>query len=237
MSDPTHTPKKYIRLEFAVHFLCYKRPRATYEALKSLYGYYPKVKVHLVSDAGDDFSALARHFKCDYTYEHRNIHAPGRRDPFEYVRRIFDSCNRYSAPWIVLMEDDVRVRDKISKHPDAHIAGPSGPAFSGKAQAYLRGKYPELEINGYNGCGGCIFSRKGFLKAYESISEIAVLPRDLDSRIHHHADALLSFMFLNAGMLSRRWLDHSEDSGTHRGPGSAFDHQFKHFYNQPMVEL
>jgi len=237
MSDLSNPSKKYIDIDFAVHFLCYRRPRATFEALKSLRQFYPDVKVHLISDGGDDFSPIANYFHCDYTYERRNINSPERRRPYEGIKRIHRTCEKYSSEWVILMEDDVRVRDRISKYPDAHIAGPSGPRFTAAIEKYLRNKYSGLEINGYNGCGGCIFNRLAFLEAYANITEIKKLPVSWDHRIHRNADALLTFTFLNAGFVARRWLDHSEECGVHHGPASAFDHQFKFYYNHQMLRL
>jgi len=237
LEDKRNPHKKYIRLSFAVHLQCFKQPRATFEALKSLRQYYPDVPVHLISDGGHDFSGIAKHFHCDYTHANQNVSRPGFRQPFEWIKRLRKTCEMYRTAWIIMMEDDVRVRDRISKNPDAHIAGPSGPEFTAAAKAFLLRKHPGLEINGYNGCGGCIFHRVSFLHAYKKVHEIKELPMEADWRVHKSTDAFLTFMFLNAGYVARRWLDHSEERGQHKGPASAFDHQFKMYYNQPMINL
>jgi hypothetical protein len=247
IADKTNPAKEYLDLKFLVYFQCFNQKKATFEALRSLRRFYPDVKVHLVSDKGEDFSEIAKYFGCDYTYAQENLAYWPCRDIIAWFGRLYDTCKMYKdVDWIIIMEDDVRVRDRISKYPNANLAGQGGwnGSFEGAhlskaAKDYVWSLHPGLEINGFSGCGGSIFHRASFMECYENIKAYNVEKfRQLDERLTWATDIGLTFLFLINGLINRRWLDLSEDSvgPWAYGPAAAFDHKFRALYNQPLTE-
>ena len=247
MRDKRMPKKEYIDLKFAAYFQCFNKRRATAEALRSFRKFYPDIPVHLLSDDGEDFSAIAKKFTCDYTYDRKNVGAGPVpcKDIKAWFKRLYDTCMMYeNAEWILILEDDVRTRDRISKYPNAHLAGQAGGnyniSFSQAAKEYIWKFYPELEINGFSGCGGSIFHRKSFLMCYENIDRFDVEKlKKLDDRLCWATDICLDYFFNLNGFISRRWLDLSAENfayGSEYGPASAFDHQYKKYYKKSFME-
>lgn len=237
--------KKYIDIKIGAYFQCFNQKKATFETLKSFRKYYPDAPVYLLSDKGEDFSEIARHFNCDYEYSEENIAYWPCKNIIGWLARINKVCEKFSdCDWILLLEDDVRVRDKISKMPRGHLVGQGGgdnlkggKQISLKAKEYIWDRYPGLEINGISGCGGSIFHRKSFIDCYKNIEEYDVETlKKLDNGLSWATDFALTFLFLMNGLLVRRWLDHSDEPAKNYGPASAFDHYFKIYYQQSLTE-
>jgi len=241
LADRRMPPKKYIDLKFAVYFQCFDQQRATAEALKSFRSFYPDIAISLLSDKGEDFRDVAKRFRCDYTYAEENLGYWPCKDIKAWFRRLYDTCSMYKdAEWILLLEDDIRTRDRISKYPNAHLAGQAGGVFDSHffklAKEYIWKLYPGLEINGYSGCGGSIFHRKSFLICYDNINrfDVGILEK-LDKRLGWATDISLDYLFHLNGFISRRWLDLSAEKQVpviEYGPASAFDHHYKEYYNE-----
>ncbi|HVV15525.1 MAG TPA: hypothetical protein VHD55_03955 [Candidatus Paceibacterota bacterium] len=236
--DRSNEPKEYLDLDFCAYFQCYKNRRATREALRSFRRQYPAVPVLLLSDGGDDFSELAREFGCEYEHDPKNIGYWPCKDMLLWFKRLALACERFGKEWVLILEDDVRTRDRISKYPHAHLSGQGGSRgaritkqLSPAAVAYIQEKYPDAGAFGISGCGGSIFHRASFMDCYAKLT-----PEDLarwsmlDPGSEGATDIALTFLFLANGYTVRRWLDLSHDSIGNWGPGSAFDHQFKEFY-------
>ena len=242
VADSSNAPKDYFDLKFAVYFQCFNQRKATFETLKSFRNFYPEVKVHLLSDKGEDFSDIAKCFNCDYTYSEQNIAYWPCKDMIGWFKRLYETCLMYpNADWILLLEDDIRVRDHISKEPNAHIAGQAGgnnyntALFFKKAKKKIWQMYPNLEINGYSGCGGTIFNRKAFIECFENIDKYNIDElRKIDERFVWATDISLTYLFHLNGFINRRWFDYSADSQCDYGPAAAFEHQFKEFYNKKL---
>ncbi|MDE2021759.1 MAG: hypothetical protein KGI71_02445 [Patescibacteria group bacterium] len=243
LADPQHEAKEYIDLDFSVYFQCYKNKRATFAALQSFRQFYPNVPVLLLSDNGDDFSALARHFKCEYYHDSQNIGYWPCTDMYRWFTRLARACELFKTEWVLILEDDVRTRDRISKYPHAHLAGQGGgrgtrvtKQLSPAAQAFVKKSYPDAEFSGISGCGGSIFHRASFMNCFANLK-----PGDintwgaLDSGALGATDIALTFLFLVNGYVVRRWLDLSHDSIGNWGPAAAFDHQFKRYYRGGLL--
>ncbi len=239
--DPHNEPKEYIDLDFSVYFQCYKNKEATFAALQSFRKFYPAIPILLLSDGGDDFSALARHFNCQYYHDPQNISYWPCTNMRRWFERLARACNLFKTEWILILETDVRTRDRISKYPHAHLAGQGGSRgthiekqLSPAAQAYIKEKYPETEVFGISGCGGSLFHRNSFMNCLNTMK-----PDDIEKWTALDAgipasDIALTFLFLINGYTVRRWLDLSHDSIGNWGPASAFDHNFKHYYRNPL---
>ena len=51
----------------------YNKPKATEEAIKSFRKYHPDNPYVLISDGGEDFSAIAKKYNCTYLHEEDNL--------------------------------------------------------------------------------------------------------------------------------------------------------------------
>ena len=238
-ANPENEKKKYIDLNFAAYFQCYNNRRATFETLRSFRKFYPHTPVYLVSDHGEDFRDIAVHFNCDYVYAPERLDYWPTVDMVAWFARLADACKRYpTADWMLILEEDVRTRDRISKFPEAHLAGQGGgdrktPAkqLPPAAQKYLLKKYPDMEMGLVSGCGGSIFHRRSFLNCFANANEFKTATKSLGiPSLSGASDIAITFFFLMNGFIVRRWLDFSQDSTGYWGPAAAFDHKFKKYY-------
>lgn len=245
-TDSRNPPKKYIDLSFAVYFQTYNNRLATEEALRSFRTFYPDVSVRLLSDHGEDFSDLAKKFKCDYTNSPENLGYWPVKNMRKWFARLADTCNMYAdKEWILILEDDVRTRDKISKHPNAHLAGQGGGTSVKKkrkqlslaAQEFIKKIYPEAKFDGISGCGASIFHRQSFLDCLNNPQTVNFEKfGTLDAGIPGATDIALTFLFMMNGYIVRRWFDMSEESRENWGPAAAFDHQYKKYYKANSLQ-
>ena len=239
-ADKNNQPKTYIDLNFAVYFQTYNNRQATTEALKSFRHFYPNIPIYLISDHGQDFSDIAIRFGCDYLFASENLGYWPCKNMYTWFSRLADACKKYEdKEWILILEDDVRTRDHISKYPTAHLAGPSGGKpgsrikhLTTEAYSFTKKRFPDFESNGISGCGGSIFHRESFLKCFNNkeTKDFDTFSRT-DPRAKGFTDIALTFLFLANGYLVRRWFDMSEETSGSWGPASAFDHQYKKHYN------
>ena len=147
---------------------CYKRPDLTAAVLENFRRHYPTDTVHLISDGGNDFSAVAGRFNCVYHHE-ANIgyQVDTTKDLMhEWLRRLRYCCEGCPEEWMLVLEDDVLVKRKMLV-PTYPIAGAdsrfSKDAYTGGMGEYVFGRHPHLVNNGYGGGGGTVFHRKTFL--------------------------------------------------------------------------
>lgn len=238
IADAKNEPKDYIDLDFSAYFQCYQNIHATSEALRSFRQFYPNIPLLLVSDGGKDFGNVARQFDCQYHHDKKNIGYWPCLDMLRWFERLARACISFNTEWVLILEDDVRTRDRISKYPNAHLAGQGGSRgtkvtkqLSPLAQAAIKEKFPATNLFGISGCGGSIFHRTSFLRCFRNlnINGIETWPTD-DAGLHGATDIALTFLFLINGYIVRRWLDLSHDTVGNWGPASAFDHQYKAFY-------
>lgn len=240
VTDPTNELKEYIDLDFSVYFQVYKNKPATVAALKSFRQFYPSIPILLVCDGGDDFTDIAREFNCEYYHDPENLGYWPCKDIGRWFKRVARACEMFNTEWVLILENDVRTRDRISKYPHAHLAGPGGgrgarKQLSPAAQRLIRERYLEAEFSGTSGSGGSIFHNASYMKCLANIRP-GDIQKWLDLDIAFEAsDIALSFLFLLNGYVVRRWLDLSEDFIGNYGPGSAIDHQYKEYYKKRLI--
>ena len=235
--------KNYVDIKIGAHYNCFNNKRATYEALKSFRRHYPDAPVFLFSDGGDDFKLIADHFNCHYghsterTGNGKSTYLETEEHVMLWLCRLQDTCKKFTdVDWIVILEDDVKTQDRISRVPPAPMAGPCTMEFTAKLKAALRKKHNIAgtecpQIRGYSGCGGTIIHRETFLKCMENMFAIPQWAA-LDHRVAHHSDAILTLLFLFNGYANDIWLDQSERARSVGRPDAAFDHQNKEFYGK-----
>jgi len=241
-ADKNNEPKKYVDLDFGVFYQTFNHKKATFECLKSFRKFYPKIPVCLISDHGADLADIALAFDCRYEYADKELGYQC-TDMRAWFQRIADACLACGNPeWMFFLEDDILTRDRISKYPNAHIAGQGGGSLklankkqlSPEVIKYVEKLFPNTEWNGIAGCGGTIFHTRSFLKSLESNigKNFDSVVDKLDESLKRTMDQALTFLLMANGYLCRAWFDLSEEANGKWGPASAFDHQYKKYYKQ-----
>lgn len=234
-------------LKLCVFYQTYKEPRATFESLRNFRRHFPDTPIRLISDHGDDVSAIATHFGCEYIHatDDATAHVPPCAFPdtghlLLQLRRLVDAARFFSsvAEWMLILEDDVLTRGPIKHPPPAPISGPCTMDYTPALQQYIRQKNPHLPwVFGYSGAGGTVLHIQSLLAAIDKpeseLLKSVAIGGALDDRIPRFGDALLTYLFLDAGCSNGPpWLDESETSQGRGRPDAAFDHQFKVFYGR-----
>ena len=164
--------------EFGVYYAVYKNKKATDVVLTNFRKHFPDNPVVLISDGGDDFSDLAEKFNCKYYYR-ENIFGLGNldRDPYDSKRTIewWDRqklvCDETGSDYIMIMEDDVLVREPFDINPPFHLRGVRiGNQFTGKMITDIYNCTRQVSTH-YGMCGGSIYNAKTFLKVYNDVVE------------------------------------------------------------------
>ena len=238
-------------LKLGVIYQTYNQTGAVFESLRSFRRHFPAVPIRLLSDNGVDVSAIAKYFAAEYIHYSNDLLTHVAPYPFQspshgiqQLRRMADAARAFvGCEWLLILEDDVFTRGPIKHAPQAPLSGPCTCAFSPALVQYIRQKHPHLQwVYGYSGCGGTILHIPSFLDAVDwpddELFKSIEAGGALDSRIPRFGDALLSYVFLNAGYSNGPpWLDQSETSQGRGCPDAAFDHQFKIFYGRPMPKF
>lgn len=223
-------------IRLSVYFQVFNQPRATYEALKAFRPAYMNVPISLVSDGGGDFSKIAEHFGCSYTFDKEpvfvgarpNMGLPTDEHRTRWFNRLLDAC-KPDTDWLLLLEDDVLTRGPIKHFPPAPMAGPCFCCFTDALKLSLLERHKDLAIFGYSGCGGTILSIPALRKAIDNRPDFDAAGK-LDSRVALHSDAMLTYLFLYNGFENKPWLDFSETCCGIGLPDAAFEHQYKRWY-------
>lgn len=150
LRDKNNKPKEYIDLNFGVFYQTFNHKKATVECLKSFRKFFPKTPIYLVSDHGADLSDIAKAFNCHYKYADKELgyQCSDMRAWFERIADAIKACG--NPEWMLFLEDDILTRDKISKNPNAHIAGQGGgfvsyenkKQLSPKVREYVESRFP-----------------------------------------------------------------------------------------------
>ena len=235
-------------LKLCVFYQTYKEPRATFESLRNFRRHFPDTPIRMISDNGDDESKIAAHFGCEYIQakDDATAHVPPCAFPdtghlLLQLRRLVDTARFFEAraEWMLILEDDVLTRGPIKHPPTAPISGPCTMDYTPALQQYIRQKHPHLcWVFGYSGAGGTVLHIPSLLMAIDKpeaeLLKAVAVGGFLDDRIPRFGDALLTYLFLDAGFSNGPpWLDESETSQGRGRPDAAFDHQWKVFYGRP----
>ena len=216
---------------FSVHMQCYKNELAVEKCIESFRKWYPNEQFRLVSDNGSDFSELAKRYNLVFDYKSHNILPKGKfankEDVYIYLERIYETCLLFDSEWIILFEDDVLTKGHIIEYPSTSVAGISNHSYS----------YPLLQhLNdnnaGYGMCGGSIFKRKVFIECYERKNFDIKLLSKLDERVAIWTDLPLTLLFQINEYEYSIWRGVDEPTSGIYKIGSAFQHNYKEFYER-----
>ena len=169
----------------AAYHQAYKNRKATEAAIKS-YREHNDGPYFLVSDGGDDFSDIAKKYDCYYYHSKWNLeprdhtHPSGiygmkKEEILEWLNRFYLACTVQECDHIILMEDDVLVRQKIDVDKDVEFCGVYNPGNKLQRELidYLEEKYDAKFFNDYFSIpGGSIFNAKTFVENYDRVTKI-----------------------------------------------------------------
>jgi len=174
----------------------YRNRKSTEFVLKNFRKHHPSSPITLISDAGCNFSDLAKKYNCSYDHRflnlgrqgHQNIKLdseypvnPGlafnKEEALVWIQRFYDACLYgvgNECDYILMLEDDVYVKNKITFLPecDGFCCGPENREnlINPNLINYLSNKYQvKCNVDYYACCGGAIFNASMFVKNYYSI--------------------------------------------------------------------
>lgn len=223
------------------HF--FRNDRAAYEAVRGFRLHHPTASIHIISDAGDDFSKLASEFGCSHdryevsigdSHEKANLGLQvSGQSPDQHKRlgrmAVAFMHNLRAEDWIVLLEPDVETLRTVTVEPEFSLAG------GGRGPTWSKGLKQEFAMLGerYTGCGGSCVNREDFLSAFHQVGYPTFsMAYKLDPRIRRAQDACHSFLIQVSGRPTGEWSELGHHN-TPDGKDHAFIHGNKQFYNQP----
>lgn len=225
----------------SVYMQVYNHKRATLEALRSFRTFYRTEPVTVLSDDGEDFASICEAAKARYIHaQTRTRQGPhhgagmGLDGVLEYLRRIYEHCISVDSDWVVLFDEDVRTLRRIRAFPGTDAAGPRMNPYSPALTQRLIAEFGHRQY-GYGICGGAIWRRMSFIKAYESNRSIAQYVR-YDDRLDQWSDIPLTLLFHINSLTFSVWNEVSELTHPHSPivRDSAFDHAYKRWYGEPF---
>lgn len=158
-----------------MHHQCFRSAEATEFAACQFLRWNQEVPYYLWSDAGDDFSSLARKIGASYHYSDINV-GHSRYTPqklYELFSRIKQTADTSQADLILWMEDDVITRKKlkIAKHVRSTCLSTTHTIWPG-CHALLRNKYNvEPNVPAWGMAGGSLLNGNLFRQRWGLIHE------------------------------------------------------------------
>ena len=164
-------------VEFGVFYQVFKRNKAFDFAIENLRKHFPDNPIVLISDGGDDFSDAAEEYNCKF-FMRENIYgnAENKYPPLynayrtmEWWKRQKLACDETGQDYIMIMEDDVWIKDSFKINPPFALRGiRHGDPLKTKMLEAI--KYnSDLEANMYGMCGGSIYNAKIFNLIYDDV--------------------------------------------------------------------
>ena len=165
-------------MNLGAFFQVYKNKKATEFVLDNFKKNFPSSKVVLISDGGDDFSDLATKYDCSY-FRFENLYGNEENNypilPWNSYRikkwweRQKLTCEETGAEYIIILEDDVLVRDRFSIDTPFHLRGARIGNHLPEAMRRDIKEQGGLDSSIYGMCGGSIYNSKTFLSVYNSV--------------------------------------------------------------------
>ncbi len=249
-SKITHTDN-YINpaQPFGAYLQCYKNPFATFICLMSFRNFYPNSTVVLLSDNGYDYTEMANYFNCIYIHSnetllltYKDIYGDGKFDnSFKLIERVVNAFKLCKEEYVMWLEDDVHINNKINDTFKYHINGFCQNRFLDFQLIELNKTYVNIDINydyRFSGHGGSIFHKDFFIS---SMNNKAIIHDVLENWVNYKfptdigQDFLFSLIVTLSGGNIGPYKGHLD---YHLGinPDIDVQHQFKHFYNVPLPD-
>ena len=162
-----------IKNQFGCYYAAFKNKKATNSVLENFRKYFPENPIFLISDGGDDFTELAKKYKCEYRYLH-NIFEPKyssycSKRMTEYWKRLKMAVDYSQKEYLMLLEDDVLIRDYFEINTHFDLCGSRlGAQFTTIAVEDIKAS-TGLDVHRYGMCGGSFFNTEIFNKIYDDV--------------------------------------------------------------------
>jgi hypothetical protein len=229
------------------YFQCYKEPRATYESLKAFRASYPSATVVLLSDNGLDYTEMAKEFDCKYIHSTENLPvtmAVSRSlDYVKLMHRISDALMHIPEPYVLLLEDDVKV---FRPYTEPFLGTINGNTINYIYSPTVFDLIPWSKFKGrskYTGHGGSVYDRQALVDALRHTDEIRWIINNWSTtlKLCPHAidiDIFLSILILSLGGSIHPLEQHKDmltnGIGRNGADGVSVVHQWKEFYGQQL---
>lgn len=178
--------------EISAYYQCYKNSKALDFVLSKFRSFYPESQIALVSDGGENFSKKAKEYKCEYTYESKlnselNLVFNNFDSLKTFIFRIKKYTEKFKSKYLLLLEDDVIVYNKISETDLIYdINGCNFNEFFNFGHESLLKQYnPSLKVYNkifFGGCGGSILNLDFFKKIFNDEEK---LNKDIEEFFNH----------------------------------------------------
>lgn len=203
-----------------IHRTYYNR-KAFKHAFENFRKFFPESPYVILSDDGDDFSEYVN----DYThYIRTNVRAYGTGPNsvwydrmeilYDFYFRIKQACEITETDYLLLMEDDVLIKNVLHITEDFDLCGPCRAKLSNNMIKFIRNQIQTQEQKFHYGfSGGAIINCKSFLENYDKIIESATkyykeYSDNLTEPIAMVGDGNLTFHFYLLGLQYKcsKWL-------------------------------
>ncbi len=164
-------------------YQCYKRPKCVIATLASFRKVYPNSTIHLFCDQGDDMSHIASYFSCKYEYitnrtgNGTTLYFLTKDNVMSYLKRLLIAVKNSKEDFILILEDDARVLNKVKKlkfdwnciKSNHHYSGGGVTSLLKKRNSsipiYVRNMY-------FAGWGGVLLNRAFFVKYFSDEKKV-----------------------------------------------------------------
>jgi len=222
-------------MSIGFYYNCFKNKFATEQILIQTRKIYPENPIFLMSDNGDDFSDLANKYNCKYYYSEINI-LGGRiinnkkvhcftneTCAKEFLKIISLAINYCNTEYIILLEDDVFIHNKLSYLPIHSGGNPNKNYYKHQMinddDTPLFKKYPNMKYNYWNLGGGSIIKCEilKYCIKNTSFEEIKTFDNICKTQFQlwHSNDLLLSYLLIINGFTTEEWTNTNKSNISH----------------------
>ena len=175
----------YNKPSMCAFYQCYKRPKCVIATLTSFRKIYLDGTVHLFCDQGDDMSHIASHFNCRYEYitnrtgNGTTLYFLSKERLIPYVKRLLFAAQNSKEDFLMILEDDTILHNKIRKlkfdwnciKSNHHYSGGGVTSLlktrNNSIPSYIRNMY-------FAGWGGVVLNRTFFVEHFSNEKELLV---------------------------------------------------------------
>lgn len=157
----------------------YDNKKATEYSLRTVREFYPDAYYMLIGDGGSDHIDLAKKYNCDFYYNNIRLGYP--EQPFgykkekvlEWLMRFYISCLKCNSDYIMMVEDDVVLLDKITIQDDwecvGHVITHGNKIPKPLLDACEKISGQKLKTDFYGSGGGSIFKVRTVLENFGTV--------------------------------------------------------------------
>lgn len=170
--------------DFAVYYQIYDNKTLTENVLNTFRSTYPDVHIRLLCDKGSDHKVLATKTNCEYVYSdyhmglwgwnHKDVisgkHCYGwnKEEALEHINRWYNFAKSTNTKYMLMMEDDIYVTDKITiitNEFDFTQVIP-GNKLSDSTKLICNRFNKNHSVDRYGCCGGHFLNRELYIECY-----------------------------------------------------------------------